>query len=263
MKRLQQPLHIGALASPAPITPVALVDILRRLNACDHPDRLRDTLLECLKPYGFAGFSIAMDRKLKSMSVHVGLMSTWPPGTNEKYVAENLFHTDPVMLRANRSVAPFVWDMSIYDPRRKDHARIIALRTRLGTSGGIVVPLMESMGGRTVWFLSGIGFPRCDETLLALQTILAHVVGRLHALRSPDAWNEPIVVFVKQIPLTAREKQVLGWIAFGKSSRDVAAIMNLSEHTVNEHIATAVTKLKASNRTEAVARALLTGDIER
>jgi DNA-binding CsgD family transcriptional regulator len=55
---------------------------------------------------------------------------------------------------------------------------------------------------------------------------------------------------------------VLGWIAFGKSSREAAIIMGISEHTVNDYIASAITKLGASNRTEAVMRAVLTGQID-
>ncbi len=55
---------------------------------------------------------------------------------------------------------------------------------------------------------------------------------------------------------------MFGWIAFGKSSRDVAGIMSISEHTVNDYIASVMTKLQASNRTEAVLRALLTNQID-
>ncbi len=39
-------------------------------------------------------------------------------------------------------------------------------------------------------------------------------------------------------------------------------IMAISEHTVNDHIASAISRLQASNRTEAVMRALLTYQID-
>ncbi len=55
---------------------------------------------------------------------------------------------------------------------------------------------------------------------------------------------------------------LFGWIAFGKSSREVAQIMAISEHTVNDYIASVMTKLNASNRTDAVLRALLTNQID-
>ncbi|MGL4438546.1 MAG: LuxR C-terminal-related transcriptional regulator [Bosea sp. (in: a-proteobacteria)] len=39
-------------------------------------------------------------------------------------------------------------------------------------------------------------------------------------------------------------------------------ILEISEHTVNDYIASGVAKLNASNRTEAVLRALLTNQID-
>jgi LuxR family quorum sensing-dependent transcriptional regulator len=244
------------------ITPDDLLRILRHLDACESPEELRDVLMDDLRPFGFMGFSIAIDRKMKSLSVHAALLATWPKGTNERYVSSGLFYRDPVMERANRSLEPFVWDLSIYDTGKAEHAQLLGLRRDLGVKGGIVVPVMESMGGRTVLFVSGVDFPHCKDTLLYLRIMLEHVVAKLNLLRSGGIWNEPHTAFVKEAHLSARERQVLGWIAFGKSSREVATIMGLSEHTVNEHIAGAVDKLQASNRTEAVMRAVLMDDID-
>jgi LuxR family quorum sensing-dependent transcriptional regulator len=247
----------------APPSPNDLFRCLEALDACGTPGELRDTLLAFLKPFGFAGYSLAIDRKLKSISVHVGIMATWPPGTNEYYVSEGLFEHDPVMRQSRASVDPFVWDMSIYDQTRSEHARIVKIRTGLGTDGGIVVPVMEAMGGRTTLLLSGKNFPKCQQTLLVLRAALQHLMARLHRIKGAGSWGEPLTAFVRGTPLTPREREVMGWIAFGKSSRDVAQILSLSEHTINEYIAGAVTKLKASNRTEAVALAIMTDELER
>jgi DNA-binding CsgD family transcriptional regulator len=251
--------------APNPVrsfTPEDLLRILRHLDACESPEELRDVLMDGLRPFGFMGFSIAIDRKMKSLSVHAAILATWPKGTNERYVSSGLFYRDPVMERSHRSLEPFVWDLSIYETGKTEHAQLLALRRELGIKGGIVVPVMESMGGRTVLFVSGVNFPHCKDTLLYLRLMLEHVVAKLNLLRSGGSWNEPHTAFVKEANLSSRERQVLGWIAFGKSSREVATIMGLSEHTVNEHIAGAVDKLQASNRTEAVMRAVLTDDID-
>ncbi len=244
------------------ITPDELFAILRRIDRADSIDDLRDTLLAALMPYGFKGFTIAIDRKIKSLSVHAAIIATWQKGVNERYVSSGLFHKDPVMLRSHRATEPFVWDLSIFDTGRSDHAQLIAMRREIGVSGGIVVPVMESFGARTVLFISGEQFPSCETTLAMLRVILAHVVARLNLLRSGEGWQEPHTAFVRETALSVRERQVLGWIAFGKSSKEVAAIMGISEYTVNEHIASAVSKLDASNRTEAVMRAMLTNDID-
>jgi DNA-binding NarL/FixJ family response regulator len=54
-------------------------------------------------------------------------------------------------------------------------------------------------------------------------------------------------------PLTARERQVLSLIAEGAANKAIAWKLGISEHTVKFHVASILTKLNASSRTEAVA----------
>ena len=63
-------------------------------------------------------------------------------------------------------------------------------------------------------------------------------------------------VVASHAPLTHRQLQVLRLIAAGKSSREVAAELILSERTVQRHIADLYTKIGARNRAEATAFAL-------
>ena len=59
--------------------------------------------------------------------------------------------------------------------------------------------------------------------------------------------------------LTARETEVMRWTAEGKTSSEIADILNISERTANFHIANAITKLNAPNKTAAVIRAGMLG----
>jgi len=54
-------------------------------------------------------------------------------------------------------------------------------------------------------------------------------------------------------PLSGRELDCLGWSAAGKSSEEIAVILALSTHTVNEYLKAAMRKLNAVSRTQAVA----------
>jgi DNA-binding CsgD family transcriptional regulator len=62
--------------------------------------------------------------------------------------------------------------------------------------------------------------------------------------------------------LTAREHDVLVLLADGLANRDIAARLDISEHTVKFHLASIFGKLGASTRTEAVQRGLRLGVIE-
>lgn len=56
--------------------------------------------------------------------------------------------------------------------------------------------------------------------------------------------------------LTPRELEVLSWVARGKSAWEIGEILRIAKRTVDEHTQTAVRKLGAVNRTQAVAIAL-------
>ncbi len=62
--------------------------------------------------------------------------------------------------------------------------------------------------------------------------------------------------------LTAREIEVLRWVANGKSAWEIGEILHITKRTVDEHVQTAVRKLGAVNRTHAVALALSDGIIK-
>jgi DNA-binding CsgD family transcriptional regulator len=56
--------------------------------------------------------------------------------------------------------------------------------------------------------------------------------------------------------LTPRERDVLDWVAAGKTNREVAEILGTSPRTVQKHLEHVFTKLGVETRTAAVMRAL-------
>lgn len=62
--------------------------------------------------------------------------------------------------------------------------------------------------------------------------------------------------------LSDRERAVLGELAQGHATEDIAGSMYLSPHTVRSHVKAAMRKLDARTRAHAVAIALTAGTIE-
>lgn len=58
-----------------------------------------------------------------------------------------------------------------------------------------------------------------------------------------------------QDPLTAREREVLGLLAQGLQTADIANALGLSRHTVGDHVKSIYRKLNISSRAEAALRA--------
>ena len=52
--------------------------------------------------------------------------------------------------------------------------------------------------------------------------------------------------------LTRREHEIVGWIAEGKSNRDVAGLLGISLRTVEKHMENILKKMGTDNRTAAV-----------
>ncbi len=76
----------------------------------------------------------------------------------------------------------------------------------------------------------------------------------LFRLTTADHPNQDAILR-EHFSLTAREAEVLLWIAKGKSNRDIGDILGLSPRTVNKHLEQIYAKLGVENRASAAVRA--------
>ncbi len=60
-----------------------------------------------------------------------------------------------------------------------------------------------------------------------------------------------------RLPLSERERQIMSWVAMGKTNPEIGCILHISEFTVKNHLKSVYTKLDVTNRAQAVAK--LTG----
>ena len=72
----------------------------------------------------------------------------------------------------------------------------------------------------------------------------------------PDPTSAPFA------PLTAREQDVLAQLALGKTNKEIAADLFITERTVKFHVSAILNKMGAGNRTEAVTLAAQQGLID-
>ena len=93
-------------------------------------------------------------------------------------------------------------------------------------------------------------------------SVAAKVVARIAGL--PDADPEPPTraAMPPAVPLSARELEVLRQVAAGRSNREIAAALYLTEGTVKNHVTSVLTKLDVRDRTQAALRAHALGLLE-
>jgi len=109
--------------------------------------------------------------------------------------------------------------------------------------------LMEPMGTEHALRTSADGAP------LVLSRLASDAGGSTLLLRKRAATAEPAAL-VQRFSLTAREADVLYWVACGKTNRDVAEILHMSPRTVDKHLQHVFAKLNVETRTAAASLAL-------
>ena len=101
-----------------------------------------------------------------------------------------------------------------------------------------------------------------DQLVAALQAAAAGLVV-LHPAEVPVAFpisapaSQPLAELPE--PLTRREGEVLQMLAAGLANKEIAARLNISDHTAKFHVAAILGKLGAATRTEAVALGIRRG----
>ncbi len=101
-----------------------------------------------------------------------------------------------------------------------------------------------------------------DQLAAALQAVASGLVV-LHpaevqaALPVAAPASQPLAELPE--PLTRREREVLQMLAAGLANKEIAARLNISEHTAKFHVAAILGKLGAATRTEAVALGIRRG----
>jgi DNA-binding NarL/FixJ family response regulator len=92
---------------------------------------------------------------------------------------------------------------------------------------------------------------------------LLDVIRSVHAgkRRLPAAVAQTLAEHISQDMVSSREIEVLSLISAGKRNKEIAAELSIAEDTVKMHVRNILSKLQASDRTEAVTIALRRGII--
>ncbi|CAE6753382.1 response regulator transcription factor [Nitrospira defluvii] len=104
---------------------------------------------------------------------------------------------------------------------------------------------------------------RSDDVPLAIQPLIiegdsGHLSIRLIAqgphydLILEEYRTVPSLVALKELGLSVRESEILGWVARGKTNPEIGLILNISRRTVHKHLEHIYVKLGAENRMAAV-----------
>lgn len=214
-------------------------------------------LREITRTYGFEYFFIAnlTGSEVKTFA-DMMIITSAPSDLIQRYEDNGLMEFSPFSTALKSTGAPFEYRLDGSVPIRPAdrQALLDAFMRDYDLDCWFVTPVHHPDHGRAaVCFIGKRAAMSFSET--AELALLAHLTH--HQLRQVSA--KPAKA---SSPLTDRERECLIWTSGGKTSVEIARILDLSEHTVNHYLNNAARKLDAVNRTQAVAYALRQGFID-
>lgn len=228
------------------------VEAVAELNSVQD---IEDHLGCAISKWGFATFGVgAMPPLVKSAHPIIAAEKA-PPGWRDFYKCESLYRINHIAAHVRASSMPFRYSEAPYDPDHSaDNERFMAIIRDYRIGKGIVVPVGRHRNVPACAWMAGENPELDDEVMTLVQLIALFTSSRIYALANPDDKS--------QKPLTTRERDVLTWAAYGKSAWEIGEILGIAKRTVDEHTQSAARKLGASNKTQAVAIALVHRFIE-
>jgi DNA-binding CsgD family transcriptional regulator len=176
------------------------------------------------------------------------LASKLPSEWLQLYELKNYEQHDPSQRYGKRVVQPYEWKDAPYESEREPRVFEVVCRARdFGIGNGFVVPIPGSAGNIGNFWMGGYNFQHSEQMRPLLHMMALYAFAHVQRLDGGHKQN---------LALRKREREILTWLAAGKSIVEIGEILNISDRTVEWHVANAIAKLGARTRTNAVAIAL-------
>lgn len=213
-------------------------------------------LMTCLKErvlqLGFGRFQLCLSPSRNAHACNQLVVGNFPQALREAYEQAGYAKIDPVQLHCMENVTPIIWTEALFSSPQRLNLRELALA--YGLEYGVTFALHGPQGQFGTLSLS-LEASDIDQA----QWLIRRQMGILLMLR--DAVLQAALRVMAQTPaaqikLTQREKEILRWGAFGKTSWEISNICSCSEANVDFHFKNIRRKFSVSSRSAAVVQAL-------
>jgi len=180
-----------------------------------------------------------------------------PQEYTDRYVEKNYVLRDPVITELRKTLHPFSWgDVRERRQLGKPEKAILDEAREFGATDGFIIPIVTLSGSMSLFAPCGRepNLSQRARTALEIIGVYSHQVLKraLVKMRREEAAHTP---------LTPREREIMQWVAAGKTDDEIADILSIGTTTVTSHVENAKQKLDAFRRTYAVVQAIRFGEI--
>lgn len=183
--------------------------------------------------------------------------ATYPDEWKVHYAERGYHHFDPTLHTSMRSIAPVDWSRF---EQNEAFQRVFGDSRAFGiTPRGLTVPIRGPYGD--CGLLSVTRDCAEDEWRKLRRKIMGDLQTAAVHLHDSVMRDATLYRVLRAPQLSSREREILQWIAAGKSQQDVGDILFISYRTVEVHLRSAREKLGALTTAQAVGRAIRLGYI--
>jgi DNA-binding CsgD family transcriptional regulator len=203
-------------------------------------------------------FSLMTDHVELDKPAGHGLLSNYPASWMQHYVEQQYAWLDPVRHCMYAAGGPFAWKKLIERLKlSKRQKRFFGEAADAGLVTGFGIPLRGPHGA-----IAGFGLASSDRHLDLDRNALCRINLLSQQFYQVFQSLERIDRPADLVRLSDRERDILQWCAHGNTRVEIAALLRISENTVDYHLRNVYLKLKAGNITVAVLKALHCGLIQ-
>lgn len=232
-------------------------DFFEKISGLDDPDLIRSAVSEAITALGFEYVTCADLPSQGANPINSVLMNTRPTEYVRRYIERDYSTIDPVVTELRSNLRPYSWgDVRGRRQLSKRETSIMDEATDFNVKDGLIVPVVNFTGSVSIFSPCG-DEPNLSPRARAALEIIG--VAAVQALKRASI-NQRRKLSEKD-RLTSREREVVQWIAVGKTNPEIGDILGISPKTVGMHIDKMRMKLDASSRTLIVVEALRRGEI--
>jgi DNA-binding CsgD family transcriptional regulator len=239
------------------VTPKTLQPLL---DAAEHGEDLVPVMRSITQSLGFDSFLCgwaSASRPDRDTLLYV--FTTLPPEWAALYDRELYIEVDPRVQVAGEVSALFSWSADDYRGRSSEQDRFFDDAARFGIRSGACFGWRD-FDGNGVMVAYNAARPRLDAAELREKADALYSLGyAFHNVFLRNVIEKDVPSRLRGAGLTRREVEALQFVARGLTLQDIAPKMHIAPRTVRYHVDSAVTKLGALKRDEAVALAVKGG----
>ena len=232
---------------------------VREANRVTEFDELSRLLDGTIREFGFDYFALVHHSSVFKKRQALLSLHDFPDSWENIFRDRGYFFDDPVLVACEKYATPFVWtdvpQLVSLTPRQRE---VLDAATEAGLGGGYTIPIhIPGEGTAVCTFSTRIGRELPKATFPAAQYVgcFAFEAARRVASRKAPA---SLGLAREQTPprLTRRQLDCVVLAGRGKSDRDVAQILGISDQTVHHHIEEAKRRYDVATRMQLVVRVL-------